>query len=152
MAAAITRPARPASRREQSGPHWESWALRALMAAALVYQLATRNLGGATTLAEGVVVSLAPLLVRRFSRTHVPRLIELAFMLAMALQFMSESFKLFEIYYYWDKIVHPAEILLTTFAFALLLLGYVDQYELRMARPFAAAVAMLFGASLGTLW
>src|SRR5437762_1061364 len=104
------------------------------MLAALAYQLATRNVGGATTLTEGVVVSLAPLLVHRFSRTHVPRLIELAFMLIIALQFTSESFKLFEIYYYWDKIVHPAEVLLATFAFALLLLGYDDFYELKIAR------------------
>src|SRR5437016_3359107 len=104
MAAALRKPVSLTEHRRRSGWHWESWLLRALLVAGLIYQLVMRNFGGAMTLAEGVVVSLAPLAVQRFSRTHVPRTVELLFMFIIAVQFPSESFKLFEIYYYWDKI------------------------------------------------
>jgi hypothetical protein len=152
VAAALIRELPSAQHERHSPVHWESWLIRALLVAGLAYQLVRHDFGGATTFAEGIVVSLVPLAIQRFSHTHVPRVVELLFMLIIAVQFPSESFKLFEHFYYWDKIVHPTEIFLATFMGALLLLGYIDTYELRMSRELAAAVSMLFGASLGTLW
>ena len=80
--------------------HWESWALRLLLLGTLVYQLVTRNTEGATVAGEGFIASLLPLLVHKLSHTHVPRPLEFAFVLGMALQFFSESTKLFELFYY----------------------------------------------------
>jgi len=77
---------------------------------------------------EGFVVSLVPLLVGRLSKTHVPRPLEFAFVLGMALQFISESTKLFELFTYWDKIVHPTLIALTAMISAWLLLGYAEAF------------------------
>jgi hypothetical protein len=132
--------------------HWESWLLRAVLLLAVGFQLAAGDRSGALVAAEGFVLSLAPVLVQRFSRIHVLRAVELAFVLAIALQFVSESFKLYEHFYYWDKLAHPAEIFLATFVGALLLLGYLDTYRIALPRPFAAVVSMLAGASLGAFW
>jgi hypothetical protein len=86
---------------------WESWALRLLLLAAFGYQLVTGNWAGATVAAEGVVASLMPVAVARASHIRVPRVVEFTGVLAVALQFISESFKLFELLSYWDKLVHP---------------------------------------------
>jgi hypothetical protein len=136
----------------QRGWQWELWGLRAVLVAVAVYHLVTGNGKGAFTAGEGFVLSLLPVLIERFGHTRVPRAAALPYVLAITIQFASESFKLYEIYYYWDKFVHPAEVFLATFAFAFLLLGYIDTYELRMARPFAGAITMLLGGSLGAFW
>ena len=132
--------------------HWESWVLRLAILAVLAYQVIMRNRSGTTVAAEGLVVSLAPLVVQRWGRTHVLRRIELAFTLTIALQFVSESLKLYEIFYYWDKFAHPAEVFLATFMFGQLFLGYVDTYGVRLQRPFVAFVTLIFGATLGATW
>ena len=69
--------------------HWESWLLRLVLVGTAGFQVATHNTDGATVAIEGVVVSLLPILVQRLSKTHVPRPLELAFVLGMVLQFFS---------------------------------------------------------------
>lgn len=140
------------ARTRRSPWHWEAWALRSVLLVACIYHLATRNVGGAATAGEGFVVTLAPLLVQRLSRTHLPRAAELAFVLTLTLQSTSESFKLFEIYYYWDKICHPAEIFFTVILAAYLLLGYLDTCDIHLPRPLAGAIVFIFGGTLGMLW
>jgi hypothetical protein len=108
--------------------HWESWLLRLALLATAVYQLISGNIPGAVVASEGFVVALLPLAVARLSKTHVPRPLELAFVLAMALQFISESTKLFELFTYWDKIGHPTLIAVTSMIAAWLLLGYRDAF------------------------
>lgn len=132
--------------------HWESWLLRLALLGTVVYQVVSTNREGLTVAAEGLVVSLVPLLVQRLSKTHVPRLLEFTFVLAMALQFISESLKLFELFYYWDKLVHPTEIALSSMVAVYLLLGFRDRRPARMSRRIAAALAWLFGATLGAFW
>src|SRR5690348_13559792 len=92
--------------------HRTSWVLRAVLVVILIVQLVRGYMGGATVAAEGVVASFIPLLVSRFSGRHVPWLLEVTFVLAMVLQFGSEALKLFELFTYWDKLVHPGEIFL----------------------------------------
>ena len=132
--------------------HWESWLLRLGLLGLCGYQAATGNRDGATVAGEGVVVSLVPLLIARLSKTHMPRPLEFAYVLAMALQFASESTKLFELFTYWDKIVHPTLVALTAMIAAWLLLGYRDAYRKRLPIHFAALFGMLLGMCVGAFW
>jgi hypothetical protein len=132
--------------------HWESWLLRLALLATLAFQLVTRNTSGAVVAVEGMVMSLAPLLVQRLSGTHVPRPLEFVFVLAMALQFISESTKLFEIFTYWDKIVHPSEVALTAMMVGWLLLGYSHALGKRLPIHVAATLGVLLGIAVGGFW
>jgi hypothetical protein len=98
------------------------------------------------------VVSLIPLAVSRLSGTRVPGPLELAFVFGMALQFASESTKLFEIFYYWDKLVHPTLVALTGMICAWLLLGYRDAYRKRLPLHLIAAISMLLAITIGAGW
>jgi hypothetical protein len=134
------------------GPHWESWALRALLLALAAWQLLSGNRGGATVAGMGLAVTFIPALITRFSGWRVPRNLELTFVFAMFLQYVSESLKLFEILTYWDKIVHPTEIFLATGVAVFLLLGYRERHQLDIPDGLAAFGAMLFGMALGASW
>jgi hypothetical protein len=123
-----------------------------LLAVVFVVQALTGNRAGAIAAAEGFVLSLAPLVIQRWSGLRVPRVAALTYVLVVALQYVSESLKLYELFYYYDKFAHPAEVFLSAFGFALLLLGYLDTRSVALPRPFAAAVAMLFGIALGASW
>jgi len=100
----------------------------------------------------GLAVTLIPPLISRLSGWHVPRMLELTFVFGMFLQYVSESLKLFEIFTYWDKLVHPAEILLATGVATFLLLGYREIHNLDIPDGLAAAGAMMFGVVLGASW
>src|SRR5438034_6716589 len=123
----------------------------ALLATA-VYQAIGGNQDGTVVAGGGVVGSLVALLVGRLSQTHLPRPLELAFVLGMALQFISESTKLFELFTYWDKIVHPTLIALTAMMAGWLLLGYAEAYGKRIPIQLAAAFGLLLGMSVGAFW
>jgi hypothetical protein len=131
---------------------WESWLLRLALLGLFGYQVATGNKDGATVAGEGFVVSLLPLLIARLSKTHIPRPLEFAYVLGMALQFASESTKLFELFTYWDKIVHPTLVALTAMIAAWLLLGYHDAYRKRLPIHFAALFGLLLGMCVGAFW
>ena len=132
--------------------HWESWLLRLALLGTMAYQITSGNKDGATVAGEGFFVSLVPLLVQRLAGTHVPRPLELAFVLGMALQFISESTKLFELFTYWDNIVHPTLVALTGVIAAWLLLGYRDAFEKRIPLHVAGAFGMLLGMAVGAFW
>jgi hypothetical protein len=132
--------------------HIESWLLRAGLLALAVGQLVAHNPSGAVVALEGFVVSLIPLGIARLCRVHVPRPLELAFVFGMALQFASESTKLFELFYYWDKVVHPTLVALTGMLGAWLLLGYRDTFSKRMPIHLVAAFAMLLAITVGAFW
>ena len=100
----------------------------------------------------GLAAAMVPPVISHFSTWHVPRVLELTFVLAMFLQYVSESFKLFELFTYWDKLVHPAEIFLASAVVALLFLGYTELRGLKIPDGLSAAGAMLFGMALGTSW
>jgi MFS family permease len=110
------------------------------------------NRDGAVVAGLGFATTLLPLIISHFSKRHVPRLLELTFVAAMFFQYVSESFKLFEIFSYWDKLVHPAEIFLAGAVATYLLLGYRELHELDIPDGLAAAGAMLFGMALGASW
>ena len=132
--------------------HWQSWVLRGVLAAILALQLVRGNMGGAIVAAEGLVASFVPLAISRFSGKHVPWLMEITYLIAIVLQFGSESLKLFELFTYWDKIVHPLEIFLASGIATYLLLGYRHYHQLKIPDGLAAAGAMMFGMSLGAFW
>ena len=132
--------------------HWESWLLRLALLATVAYQVTSGNQDGAMVAGEGFVVCLLPLLVQRLAGTHVPRPLELAFVLGMALQFMSESTKLFELFTYWDKVVHPTLVALTGMIAAWFLLGYRDALGKRIPIHLAAAFGMLLAMCVGAFW
>lgn len=132
--------------------HWESWLLRLGLLAALTFHAVTRNREGATVAAEGFIVSLLPLLVQKLSRTHVPRALELAFVLGMTCQFASESFKLFELFTYWDKLVHSTMIALTGVVGAWLVLGYAEARGKRIPTQFGALFGIVLAMVIGALW
>ena len=132
--------------------HWESWLLRLVLVGIICVQVALRNPQGAVVAGEGVVVSLLPILIQKISKTHFPRALELAFVAGMTLQFASESTKLFEVFYYWDKVVHPTLIALTAMMSGWILLGYSEAYDIHIPTHFAALFGWLVGASLGAFW
>jgi hypothetical protein len=132
--------------------HWESWLLRLVLVGIVAVQLATRTMDGAIVAAEGAVVSLLPMLIQRLSKTHVPRALEFAYVAGMTLQFVSESTKLFEVFYYWDKVVHPTLIALTAMVAGWILLGYREAFGVRITTHFAAVFGWLVGASIGAFW
>src|SRR5919199_523008 len=132
--------------------HWESWLLRLGLLGLAVFEVSTGNTQGAIVAVEGCVVSLLPLLIERLSHTHVPRSLELVYVLGMTLQFTSESTKLFEVFYYWDKIVHPGLVALTALMAGWLLLGYRDVYAPRLPNHFVGLLAWLIGGSIGAIW
>src|SRR4051794_27801699 len=101
---------------------------------------------------QGFVMALIPVVVARLSKTHVPRLLELAFTAGMALQYISESLKLFEYFTYWDKVVHPLLVALTALIAGWLILGYAHAYGKRITIHFGAAFGLLIGTSLGAFW
>jgi hypothetical protein len=132
--------------------HWESWLLRLVLLALLAYQLIGGNTSGAVVAGEGFVVSLLPLLVARLSKLHIPWLLEFAYTVGIALQFISESTKLFELFTYWDKLVHPTLIALTAMCGVWLMLGYRDAFHKRIPIQFAALFALLLGMCVGACW
>jgi len=132
--------------------HWESWLLRLVLLSVATFQVATGNKDGAIVAGEGFVVSLAPLLMQRLAGTHVPRLLELVFVFGMALQFISESTKLFELFTYWDKVVHPALVALTGMIAAWFLLGYRDAFGKRVPVHLAGVFGMLLAMAVGAFW
>jgi hypothetical protein len=137
-----------------SGPlHWESWLLRLLLVAVGAFEvIAQGNREGATVAAEGLLVTLVPLLIQRFGHVHVPRPLEFVYVLGMTLQFVSEGTKLFEVFYYWDKIVHPGLVALTALMAGWLLLGYRDVYACRLPTHLLALLGFLTGATIGAFW
>lgn len=155
MTTAVREPP-PSTRPPSSDKRWlghpESWCLRLALLAALVYQLATGNRAGAIVAAQGFVISLLPLAIQRLSALAMPRAVEFIFVLAMALQYISESLKLFEIFYYWDKLVHPTEIALASMLFTFFLLGYRDRGDARFGARQAVLIAWLLAAALGAFW
>src|SRR6266700_2520786 len=128
------------------GVHWESGLLRLVLLGIVAIQLATGNVDGAIVASEGAVVSLLPMLIQRLSKTHVPRALEFAYVAGMTLQFVSESIKLFEVFYYWDKLVHPTLIALTAMVAGWILLGYREAFGVRITTHFAAVFGLLVGA------
>src|SRR5919197_782389 len=128
--------------------HWESWLLRLGLIGLGAFEFSTGNTQGAIVAGEGFVVSLFPLLVERLSHSHVPRPLEFVYVLGMTLQFVSESTKLFEVFYYWDKIVHPGLVALTALMAGWLLLGYRDISGGRLPIQLTAFFAILVGFHL----
>jgi hypothetical protein len=130
----------------------EAWLLRLGLAGLAAIQVLQGVTSGALVAAEGLVVSLLPRLLERLSKTPVPRPIEALFVFGIALQFTSESLKLFELFTYWDKIVHPTLVALTAWLSAWLLLGYRDAFDKRLPIHLVAAFALLLGISVGGAW
>lgn len=116
------------------------------------YQALSGNQDGAVVAGEGFVVSLAPLAIGRLSQTPVPRPLELAFVFGMALQFVSESTKLFELLYYWDKVVHPTLVALTGMIAVWLLLGYAEAFRKRVPIHVGASFGILLASTIGASW
>lgn len=137
---------------DTSRTHWEVWLLRALLVVSAAIHGLDGNMAGLRVAAMGLAFSLVPPLITRFSGWHVPRLLEATYVLAIVLQFISESFKLFEVFTYWDKLVHPAEIFLSSAVAVFLFLGYRHVHQLEIPDGLAAAIAMLFGMALGLVW
>jgi hypothetical protein len=134
------------------GLHWESWLLRLALLGTCVYQLATGNRDGAVVAGEGLVASFVPMAIEKLSKVHVTRPLEFAFVLGMALQYISESTKLFELFTYWDKIVHPTLIALTALVGTWLLLGYRDAFHKHVPIQLAAIFGLLLGMCVGACW
>ena len=132
--------------------HWESWLLRLALIATALFGALNHNKDGVTVAIEGLVVSLRPLLVQRLSKTHVPRALEFAFVLGMALQFISESTKLFELFTYWDKLVHSTLIALTGVVASWLLLGFAQARGKHIPIQFGALFGMVIAMVIGALW
>jgi hypothetical protein len=130
----------------------EAWLLRLGLAGLAAIQVLQGNTSGALVAAEGLVVSVLPRLLERLSKTPVPRSIEALFVVGMGLQFTSESLKLFELFTYWDKIVHPTLVALTVWLSAWLLLGYRDAFGKRLPIHLVAAFALLLGMTVGAAW
>jgi hypothetical protein len=101
--------------------------LRAMMAMILAYHLVSRNWPGAIVAGQGLVVLMIPPAISHFGRRPVPAIVDLSFAAGVFLQYASESFKVFELLTYWDKIAHPGEILFASIVATMLLLGYRDQ-------------------------
>lgn len=120
--------------------------------AVLAYQLVSDNRDGAIVAAQGFVVSLLPIALVRLSGLRMPPALEACFLLAVTLQYVSESLKLFEHFLYWDKVVHPTEIALVGMVLVYFILGYRDSGRARLGARQAAIIAWLLAAALGMFW
>jgi hypothetical protein len=126
-----------------------AWGLRTVMAVIVAYHLVSRNWPGAIVAGQGLVMLMIPPAISYFGRRPVPAIVDLSFVAGVFLQYASESFKIFELLTYWDKIAHPGEILFASIVATLLLLGYRDLRGLEIPDELSAAGAMLFGMALG---
>jgi hypothetical protein len=79
----------------------------------------------------------------RLSKAHVPRALEFFYVAGMTLQFGSESTKLFDVFDYWDKVVHPTLIALTPMIAGWILLGSREAFGPRIPTHFAAVFEWL---------
>jgi hypothetical protein len=131
---------------------WANWLCRAVLLGLIGAHALSDNAAGAVVAAEGLAVSLLPLLLARLSGIPIPAALELAFVAGMTLQFGSESTKLFELFTYWDKLVHPTLVALATLLVAWLLLGFRDAFGVRLPRRVIAATALLVGMGIGAGW
>jgi len=131
---------------------WESWLVRLALAGLAVFQVLTGNPPGALVAVEGAVVALIPRAIKRLSSIEIPRSMEALFVAGIALQFTSESLKLFELFTYWDKIVHPTLVALTAWLSAWLLLGYRDAFHKRLPVHLIATLGLLLGIAVGVTW
>jgi hypothetical protein len=131
---------------------WESWLPRLGLAALAALHAIGGNPQGALVAVQGFLVALLPRLVERLSSLRVPRPVEALFVLGTALQFGSESLKLFELLTYWDKIVHPTLVALTSWLTVWLLLSFSDEFQKRLPVHLVAAIGLLLGMGLGAAW
>ena len=60
--------------------------------------------------------------------------------------------KLFELFTYWDKVVHPALVALTGMIAAWFLLGYRDAFGKRVPVHLAGVFGMLLAMAVGAFW
>ena len=137
---------------DRNGVHWISWLLRALLLLGAVVQLASGSQRGALVAVVGLALALLPVALARFSGLSVPRTLDVMFTVAITLQYLSESFRLFDLIGLWDKFIHFSEIVLATSLVLLLLLGYRALRRLDTPDAPIFIGAALVGITLGTLW
>jgi hypothetical protein len=139
---------------EPPGPAWARWLvwlLQVLVAGAALFALADGRPASAIAAAVALAATFTPwLLPRAFA--PVPRLLELTFVLGVALIGVSVGFGLFDRVVHWGKLVHAAE----GFAFAALsvwlLLGGRDRLGLQVPTQLAAAIGIFLGITFGVFW
>ena len=137
---------------DRGSVHWTAWLLRGLLLAGVAAHLMIGNQRGALVAGVGFALALLPVALMRLSGQYVPRTLDLTFALAMALQYLSESFRLFDLIGIWDKLVHFIEIALATSLALFLLLGYRRLRRLDVPEASLWVGAALVGVALGTGW
>ncbi len=137
---------------DRGGVHWTAWLLRGLLLAGVAAHLMVGHQRGALVAGIGFALALVPVVIGRLSGQYVPRTLDLTFALAMALQYLSESFRLFDLIGVWDKLVHFVEIALATNLALFLLLGYRRLRRLDVPEALLWVGAALVGVALGTGW
>ncbi|MBV9170047.1 MAG: hypothetical protein JOZ81_08180 [Chloroflexi bacterium] len=130
----------------------EVWGLRAMIAAAACFALVQRQplpaLGGFAALAA----SFAPTLVSRGSRTAVPRLLELIWVLAATVPGVSTALMLYDHVTHWGKVVHGVQGFLGVACIALLLLGYREFRSVDLTDELVGLVSIFAGFAIGVGW
>lgn len=129
---------------------YESWLLRALIAAAATFALMQRQPISAMGGFVAFVVSFAPLVPAR--RAGVPRLAELAWVLGVALTGISTALNVYDHVTHWGKFVHAADAFLFVALVSVLLLGYRDRLRLELPDELAGALAIFGGIAFGVGW
>jgi hypothetical protein len=149
-----SRPVRsPAGGREPMAlGYWESWLARGVLAASALFALVAGPRGAGVAAALAFAVSFVPALVWRWSGQRVPRGVELAWVVAVALVGISDALALYDRIVYWGKFVHAAEGLLVAAVAAYLLIAYRDRESLDVHTHVVALVAMFVGLTFGAFW
>src|SRR6266536_1525447 len=131
---------------------WESWLLRVVLtgSAVVAIMVGPRDAGAAAAFA--LVVSFVPPLIGHFGRLHVPRVLELAWVLGVALVGVSDALVLYDRMLHWGKFVHGAEAFLLASVSGYLLLAYRDRERLQVHTHVVALVTGLVGVIFGAFW
>jgi hypothetical protein len=131
---------------------WESWLLRLVLAAAALFALLAGPREAGTRAALAFVISLVPPLIGHLSRVHVPRVLELAWVLGVALIGVSDALALYDRVVHWGKFVHGAEGFLVAAVGGYLLLGYRDRQRLDVHTQIVSLVNIFIGVAFGAFW
>jgi hypothetical protein len=132
--------------------NWESWLIRLVLAALALFDIlaGSRNAGVAPAVA--FVISFIPPVISHFSRLRVPRVLELAWVLSVALIGAADALFLYDRIIHFGKFVHGVEGFLIASMSGYLLLAYRDREELSVHTHVVAMVSGFVGVTFGAFW
>jgi hypothetical protein len=148
----LTRRHTVGDRQRMTWINWESWLIRMVLAALALFDILAgpRNAGVAPAVA--FAISFIPPIISHFSRLRVPRVLELAWVLNVALIGVADALLLYDRIIHFGKFVHGVEGCLVASVSGYLLLAYRDREQLGVHTHVVAMVSGFVGVTFGAFW